>query len=86
GEIRQRAPGASAVILAEGPGTNPRFEGVERALADPRAKLRLFGKPTTRKHRRMGVVVAYAETVEEARQVATRGASAVTVLHEPPEG
>ncbi|MCB9728217.1 MAG: formate-dependent phosphoribosylglycinamide formyltransferase, partial [Deltaproteobacteria bacterium] len=54
GEIRQRAPGASAVILAEGPGTNPRFEGVERALADPRAKLRLFGKPTTRKHRRMG--------------------------------
>ncbi|MEZ4268499.1 MAG: formate-dependent phosphoribosylglycinamide formyltransferase [Myxococcota bacterium] len=84
GEIRQRSPGASAVILAEAPGANPRFEGVEKALADPRAKLRLFGKPVTRKHRRMGVVVAYADTTDEARAIATRAAQSVRVSQDEP--
>ncbi|MCA9299351.1 MAG: formate-dependent phosphoribosylglycinamide formyltransferase, partial [Phycisphaerales bacterium] len=62
GDIVQRAPGASAVVLAQAAGTNPRFEGVPDALFDPRIKVRLFGKPDTRKYRRMGVTVAYAET------------------------
>jgi phosphoribosylglycinamide formyltransferase 2 len=85
GAIRQRSPGASAVILAEAPGTNPRFLGVEQALTDPRAKLRLFAKPVTRKHRRMGVVVTYADTTEEARAVATRAAGSVRVVQDEPE-
>jgi phosphoribosylglycinamide formyltransferase 2 len=84
GEIRQRSPGASAVILAEAPGENPAFEGVEQAMSDPRAKLRLFGKPVTRKHRRMGVVVAYADTTDEARAVATRAAASVRVTQDAP--
>ncbi len=84
GEIRQRSPGASAVILAEAAGANPAFEGVELAMVDPRAKLRLFGKPVTRKHRRMGVVVAYADTTDEARAVASRAAASVRVTQDAP--
>ena len=37
----------------------PRFEGVEEAMQDPRHDVRLFGKPSTRPYRRMGVVIAY---------------------------
>jgi len=54
--------GASAVILSPiACAAEPRFEGVDRALADdPRLDIRLFGKPSARVNRRMGVVVGYA--------------------------
>lgn len=54
--------GASAVILAdEASETAPSYEGVEEALAaDPQLDIRIFGKPSTRRNRRMGVVVGYA--------------------------
>ncbi len=80
GEIRQRAPGASAVILADRAGTNPRFEGVEGALRDPRNKLKLFGKPDTRPYRRMGVVTTYGESTDDARARAAEAAGAVKVV------
>ena len=80
GEIRQRAPGASAVILADRPGINPRFENVGAALQDPRNHVRLFGKGTTRAYRRMGVVVTYGDSVEDARERATAAAAQVRVV------
>ena len=80
GRIIQRAPGASAVILADREGTNPRFEGVEDALRDPRNKIKLFGKPTTRPYRRMAVVTTYGETADEARARAIEAAAAVRVV------
>ncbi len=87
GVIGQRAPGASSVILAEEPGTNPRFTGVGEALAtDPRVHLRLFGKPTTRKHRRMGVAISYAEDTARARALANDAAGRVRVHVDPLEG
>ncbi len=54
--------GASAVILAdEASETAPFYEGIEEALAaDPQLDIRIFGKPSTRRNRRMGVVVGYA--------------------------
>lgn len=54
--------GASAVILAdEASETAPDYEGIEEALvADPQLDIRIFGKPSTRRNRRMGVVVGYA--------------------------
>ena len=54
--------GASAVILAdEASETAPSYEGIEEALAaDPQLDIRIFGKPSTRRNRRMGVVVGYA--------------------------
>ncbi len=80
GDIRLRAAGASSVILAETSGANPRFEGVDRALADPRNKVRLFGKPDARPGRRMGVVVTYGDTVEDARRRANGAAGKVGVI------
>jgi len=79
-EIIQRAPGASAVILAERAGHNPRFLGLTRALQDPRARVRLFGKPDTRKYRRMGVVLTYGDNVEDARKRATAAARKIEVI------
>ncbi|GMV43852.1 MAG: phosphoribosylglycinamide formyltransferase 2 [Myxococcales bacterium] len=83
GRIDLAAPGASSVILAEQAGTNPRFEGVEDALADPRATVRLFGKPDTRRYRRMGVVVARADSVHDARRLANEAAGRVRVVVDP---
>lgn len=54
--------GASAVVLSPlACPTAPRYEGIDRALAcDPRTDVRIFGKPSARVNRRMGVVVGYA--------------------------
>ncbi len=79
-EVIQRAPGASAVILAERAGHNPRFLGLTRALQDPRCRVRLFGKPDTRKYRRMGVVLTYGENVEDARARAVAAARKIEVI------
>ena len=79
-EVIQRAPGASAVILAERAGHNPRFLGLTRALQDPRVRVRLFGKPDTRKYRRMGVVLTYGDNVEDARKRATAAARQIEVI------
>ena len=79
-EVIQRAPGASAVILAERAGHNPRFLGLDRALQDPRARVRLFAKPDTRKYRRMGVVLTYGESVEDARARANAAVQCIEVV------
>jgi len=53
--------GASAVILSEIESKEkPRYSGEEEVCAQPNTYLRIFGKPFTRFHRRMGVVVCYA--------------------------
>jgi phosphoribosylglycinamide formyltransferase 2 len=51
--------GASAVILAPEESPNePSYEGIADALSIPGIEIRIFGKPTTRKYRRMGVALA----------------------------
>ena len=77
--IRQYGPSASAVILPEGHSSNIVFNNLEGALAAPDTHLRLFGKPEIKGHRRMGVVICRAETIEAAREKARRAAAAVTV-------
>lgn len=53
--------GASAVILSPvATEQAPRYEGIDAALAEnPRTDIRIFGKPSARVNRRMGVVVGY---------------------------
>ncbi|WP_417015414.1 formate-dependent phosphoribosylglycinamide formyltransferase [Alistipes sp.] len=59
-EITFERMGASAVILSPVATQTPHYEGTGEALADnPRTDLRIFGKPTARVNRRMGVVVGY---------------------------
>jgi phosphoribosylglycinamide formyltransferase 2 len=79
-EIRYAGPTASAVILATRDSERaPTFAGIDRACAIPSVEVRIFGKPSTRKHRRMGVVLAHGRTATEARRTATGAASLVTV-------
>ena len=51
--------GASAVVLAQSEGVKPSYTGIEKVLAQPKTDIRIFGKPTTRPYRRMGVVLTY---------------------------
>jgi phosphoribosylglycinamide formyltransferase 2 len=78
--VRTHGPSASRVILVDGHSKSIRFEGVDRALAEPDTQVRLFGKPEVRGHRRMGVALARGASVDEARAKATRAASAVTAI------
>ena len=60
-EITQDRYGASAVILSDIASQEaPRYRGEEEVCKETNTYLRIFGKPTTRKNRRMGVVVCYA--------------------------
>lgn len=71
---------ASAVILADRESAEePGYEGVERALALKNVQVRIFGKPSTRKYRRMGVALATAGTATAARKLAARAAGMVKV-------
>jgi phosphoribosylglycinamide formyltransferase 2 len=74
-----QGPGASAVILG---GINAKgvvYEGLDQALAVPDSQVRLFGKPEAFVKRRMGVALATAESVPEARHKAVKAASLVVV-------
>jgi phosphoribosylglycinamide formyltransferase 2 len=71
---------ASHVILAEEQAGEVGFEGVEQALSIPGVKVRLFGKPDTRKGRRMGVAVAFGTDTDDARQKAEQAAHAVRIV------
>jgi phosphoribosylglycinamide formyltransferase 2 len=75
--IAQHGPSASCALLVEGDTADLQFRNVEAALAEPDTGLRLFGKPEVRGRRRMGVTLARAATLDEARAKARRAASAI---------
>ena len=62
-QIIQEKAAASAVILASETSTDFDIKGVENALLQPRSDVKLFGKPSTRPYRRMGVALTY-DTLE----------------------
>jgi phosphoribosylglycinamide formyltransferase 2 len=77
--IRQHGPSASSVIVVEGDSRQVSFGNLETALAEPDTDLRLFGKPEVTGKRRMGVVVARSESLEQAIEKAKNAAAAVVV-------
>jgi phosphoribosylglycinamide formyltransferase 2 len=77
--IVQHGPSASAVILVEGKSENVRLGNLAEALSQPDTQLRLFGKPMVQGKRRMGVVVARGESIEQAREKARSASHAVDV-------
>ncbi|MFN0132521.1 MAG: formate-dependent phosphoribosylglycinamide formyltransferase [Phycisphaerales bacterium] len=78
--IRYEKAAASAVILADRESPNPpTYPGLDRALSIPGVQVRLFGKPSTRTYRRMGVALAVASTAPAARRLATRAAALVRI-------
>ena len=64
--IRFYGPSASRAIVVEGNTTQVEFDNLEEVLAEEGVQLRIFGKPEIKGHRRMGVILATADTTEEA--------------------
>jgi len=77
---RLRNPGASAVIYGQIEGEGIAFEGVDDALAVPETEIRLFGKPISYPRRRVGVALAAASSIEEARERAKKAAGLIKPL------
>ena len=51
--------GASAVILADKTANDFTINGLDKALEEPNTDVRIFGKPTIRPYRRMGVALVH---------------------------
>jgi phosphoribosylglycinamide formyltransferase 2 len=82
-EITLEKAGASAVILASENSGNPIYSGIENIAALPKTDFRIFGKPTSRPHRRMGVALVSdtLETpIEDIIEKAKAAAALVKVL------
>lgn len=71
-EIRFYGPSASRAIVVEGDTDKIEMDNLEKVLEEPGVQIRIFGKPEIKGHRRMGVILATADTVEEAREKASR--------------
>ncbi|OYD81140.1 formate-dependent phosphoribosylglycinamide formyltransferase [Azospirillum brasilense] len=84
--IHVRGPAASAVILADREAERFAIEGLADAMRvgspEHDVDVRLFGKPTTRKNRRMGVALAAGTDTDDARDRALKAASAVGIRYE----
>lgn len=83
-EITLLQCGASAVILASEESNEFHYEGIQNAIAEPKTDIKIFGKPTTRKYRRMGVTLAYDEPntdVQQVKQKAINNAAKVRVVN-----
>lgn len=66
--IRFLGAGASRAVVVKGESSQLSFGNLEHVLEQPDTQLRLFGKPSVNGHRRMAVLLARAENVEEARR------------------
>jgi phosphoribosylglycinamide formyltransferase 2 len=79
-------PAASAVVLASEESERFAYDGIAEALAlgAPRAPvdLRIFAKPVTLRHRRMGVALARGESTDEAVARAVAAASRVKIRYD----
>lgn len=78
-EIRFFGPSASRAVVVEGNSDKVVFDNLEEVLAEPGTDMRIFGKPEVKGHRRMGVILATADSVEEAKEKAERAYSKLKV-------
>ncbi len=80
--VRQLGPSASCALLVHGDSSSVRFGNLNQALAQPDTELRLFGKPEVKGERRMGVGLARAGSIAEAREKARGVVAAVHLSFE----
>lgn len=78
-EITLLTPGASRAIVVEGDTDKIVMDNLQEVLAEPGTQMRIFGKPEINGHRRMGVILASAPTVDEAKDKASRAYSKLNV-------
>ena len=72
-------PSASKAVVVEGDSDKVVFSNLEEVLAEPDVQVRIFGKPEVKGHRRMGVILARGENVEEALAKAEKAYSKLEV-------
>ncbi|ABC29026.1 phosphoribosylglycinamide formyltransferase 2 [Hahella chejuensis KCTC 2396] len=77
--IKQTGASASVALLVEGDSSRVCFSSLEAALCHPEVQLRLFGKPEVHGKRRMGVVLAQSENLDEARKLAQKAVDSIVV-------
>ena len=80
--IKLERAGASAVVLADKTADNFSITGLEKALEQADTDVRIFGKPTTRPYRRMGVALVHGEVgtdMIELRKKAKNAADCITI-------
>ena len=77
--IHFHGPSASSVILVEGESDQVDFGALDKVLEQPDTQLRLFGKPQVSGQRRMGVVLARAESLDDALDKARKGSEAISI-------
>ena len=75
--IAFHGPSASKAIKVAGNSDSVSFSNLEEVLAEPDTSMRIFGKAELRGHRRLGVLLARAATVEEALAKVERMAKAL---------
>ncbi len=81
-QISYYGASASAVILAARDSEHFTVEGVDKALQLKNCEVRIFGKPSTRRYRRMGVALAREKNTVLARKVAKKAADQVKIIYE----
>ena len=72
-------PSASKVIYGNHDADQIYFEGVDQALQIPGVDIRLFGKPKSFKKRRMGVILAFSNTLDSALEKVKKAALKIKI-------
>jgi phosphoribosylglycinamide formyltransferase 2 len=72
-------PSASIALIGTGTGSQISYLGVADALQELGTELRIFGKPEVSGHRRLGVMLARADSVSAARQMGRTCAAKITI-------
>jgi len=77
--VRFHGPSASKAVVVHGDTDKVVFGNLTDVLAEPDVQIRIFGKPEVVGHRRLAVLLATADTIEEARAKVNRAYDKLTI-------
>lgn len=78
-QIHLHSPGASVALKSPQIFAQPQYRGIASALEFANVDVRIFGKPNATKGRRMGVVLATADTSQNALSTALKAAECIEI-------
>ena len=64
--IELYSPAASRAVIVEGDTQMLEYRNIDKVLSRPKTDMRIFGKPCVKGHRRMAVLLARGDTIEQA--------------------
>ena len=73
-------PSATRVIISDKESNTPSYSGLNEALELENTKVLIFGKPTAKKGRRMGVVLSTNDDLNIARENADKSALKIKII------